>query len=419
MDDVSMIIFFIYTAVVFLTFTLSVVYIWNNYRFGLFHFLIFFVFLCMGYVHLIQYLMSNGGILEVPHFLRTGPVAGFIAIPLMYLIISKKLTNKRFRWQDAIHGLPALLYIINYIPLFLKSTSYKQDIIKNMLIAGDYSHYDEGWLLQNQFINMMMLFQVLLYVILLALLLYEYKRHKINRTYFEPILYWFFGYMLSLVLPTLLFTLGILSDGGLLSISSVYFLITLVFLIIFFLNPAMMYVELYNSNKGSEFNNLSKILSALFFNSKDKKVKLHSRQWLKLKKIEKYLDEFKPYLSENFSLGNLEKETGIAAKQISLSIKKHYNLNFTQFINELRIKYLINMLMEDEKLRQFSIEELSIKIGFSSPNSFYAYFKNYTGKTPREYIDDIIKKEVKLTNENRYSTVVDNFFNTLFRDKFK
>jgi len=157
-----------------------------------------------------------------------------------------------------------------------------------------------------------------------------------------------------------------------------------------------MYGEVYDSNKKSEFNNISKIPSIPYSNSKAKEVKPHSRQWLKIKKIEKYLDENKPYLSENFSLGNLEKETGISAKQISLSIKKHYNLNFSQFINQLRIKYLIKLLMDDEKLRHISIEDLSLKIGFSSLNSFYTYFKNYTGKTPREYIDDIIKKETKI-----------------------
>lgn len=396
MDDFSTLIFLTYTTVVFLTFTLSVVYLWNNYRSGLFQLLIFFAFICLGYVHLVQYLMINGGILKVPHFLRTGPVAGFIAIPLMYLIISKKLTNNRFKWQDALHGLPALLYIINCIPLFLKSASYKQEIISNMLITGDYSHYEDGWLLQSQFIYLMMLFQVLLYMILLVLLLYKFKCQKLSKTYFESMLYWFFGYMVSLILPSLLFAFGILSDGGLLSASSVYFIITMVFITIFFFNPALMYGELYDSYERIEFNNIYKKSSIQFSNNQDEAVKLYSRQLLKIKKIEKYLDEFKPYLSENFSLGNLEKETGISTKQISLSIKKVYNLNFSQFINQLRIKYLINMLMEDEKSRHISIEDLSLKIGFSSPNSFYAYFKNYTGKTPREYIDDIIKRETKI-----------------------
>lgn len=396
MDDFSTLIFLTYTTVVFLTFTLSVVYLWNNYRSGLFQLLIFFAFLCLGYVHLVQYLIINGGILKVPHLLRTGPVAGFIAIPLMYLIISKKLTNNRFKWQDTLHSLPALLYIINCIPLFLKSASYKQEIISNMLIAGNYAHYEEGWLLQSKFIYMMMLFQVLLYMILLVLLLYKYKCQKMSKTYFESMLYWFFGYMVSLILPSLLFAFGILSGGGLLSASSVYFIITLVFIIIFFFNPALMYGEVYDSNERIEFNNISKTSSTQFSNKQDEAAKLHSRQLLKIKKIEKYLAEFKPYLSENFSLGNLEKETGLSGKQISLSIKKVYNLNFSQFINELRIKYLINMLMEDEKSRHISIEDLSLKIGFSSPNSFYTYFKNYTGKTPRDYIDDIIKKETKI-----------------------
>ncbi|MDO9509703.1 MAG: helix-turn-helix domain-containing protein [Candidatus Magasanikbacteria bacterium] len=341
----------------------------------------------MSYINLVQYLGSFGGILFVPHFFRTSPIATFVAIPLMYLIISKKLNSKQFRLQDIVHGLPALLYTINYAPVFFKSASYKQALISKLLIMKDYYNYNEGWLFKSDTFNAMRMIQIGLYVILSAFLIYKFKKVKMNMTFLKILLYWYFGYMVSLLTPSILFLLGILPKVGFLTVPSVYFLITLVFLIIFFFNYNLIYKRAFNLEERGIPENTPKEQLKFLTNVDD----VNHKELIKITKIEDYLNEFKPYLNEDFSLGNLEREIGISSKRISLSIKKRYNLNFAQYINKLRVNYFTSKLLEDEKLRNYTIEDLSLKFGFSSPNSFYHYFKYYTGQTPRKFLDDICK----------------------------
>ena len=392
MDDSQIFTFLIYSAGVFLSFTIALVYLWNNYRSGLFEFLIFVVLVCMSYINLVQYLGSFGGILFVPHFFRTSPIAAFVAIPLMYLIISKKLNSKQFRLQDIVHGLPALLYTINYVPVFFKSASYKQALISKLLILEDYYNYNEGWLFKSDTFNAIWMIQIGLYVILSALLIYKFKKVKMNMTFLKILLYWYFGYMVSLLTPSILFLLGILPKVGFLSVPSVYFLVTLVFLIIFFFNYNLIYKRAFNLEERGISDNTPKEQLKFLANVDD----VNHKELIKITKIEAYLNEFKPYLNDDFSLTNFEKKIGIPSKQISLSIKKRYNLNFAMYINKLRVNYFTSKLMEDEKLENNNIEDLSIKFGFKSTYSFNHYFKFYKGQTPKKFLDDIIEERNKI-----------------------
>ena len=388
MHEYQTLIFFIYSIVVFLAFTLSIVYLKVNYRTTLHSWLIFIVFICIGYIHLIHYLFLNRDIIYVPHLLRTGPIAGYIAVPFFYLVVLKKITNTSFRWSDALHGIPVLLYIVNYIPLFLQSSRYKLELINHIFANKDYSNYNEGWLLTGQNVIMMRTIQLALYVILSFILIYKFKKQKNPKIHLKHLLNWYFGYIVSVLLASVLFVFGVLSDYGLYSVHNVYFTIALVFLIIFFFNPRMMYSKYFDSIDSDVLYKKcgESVLEPL--NNLTKEDIKNSKQRLIMAKIEKYLDEFKPYLHDDFSLGNLEKGTGISSKQISLSIKGQYDLNFTQYINKRRIDYLISRLKEDVDLRNCSVEELSLRAGFSSPNNFYAYFKNHTGQTPRKFIDE-------------------------------
>jgi YesN/AraC family two-component response regulator len=114
---------------------------------------------------------------------------------------------------------------------------------------------------------------------------------------------------------------------------------------------------------------------------------INDRVRKRIERIQSHLESTKSFLSPEFSLVVLEKELGISAKLISQTIKEGAGLNFTSFINEMRISYVVEMIQSDLKWRSLTVEALAIAVGYRSPTSFYNNFKDKTGKTPREFIE--------------------------------
>ncbi len=67
---------------------------------------------------------------------------------------------------------------------------------------------------------------------------------------------------------------------------------------------------------------------------------------------------------------------------VSREIKKHTDMNFSNFINRLRIREVINRLPDS----RMSLEAIAGECGFNSSSTFYRSFKAETGLTPRQYI---------------------------------
>lgn len=97
--------------------------------------------------------------------------------------------------------------------------------------------------------------------------------------------------------------------------------------------------------------------------------------------FENYLNETKIYLDPNLKIDFLSKKMHIAAKKLSIVLNEVYKKNFTQIINEFRIKEAANML----KTRGISIDEVFHKAGFNSRSTFIRAFKMIKGIVPKEY----------------------------------
>ncbi|MFC3414090.1 helix-turn-helix domain-containing protein [Algoriphagus hitonicola] len=109
---------------------------------------------------------------------------------------------------------------------------------------------------------------------------------------------------------------------------------------------------------------------------------LSSQEKKRLIIISGYLEETRPYLDQKFSAKKIEEDLNISSKNIGNIIKKNFKMNFNQYVNKLRIEYALSQLESYPKWRAYTIEALANNVGFNSANSFYAYFKEYTGMTP-------------------------------------
>jgi len=106
-------------------------------------------------------------------------------------------------------------------------------------------------------------------------------------------------------------------------------------------------------------------------------------------KLLELLEDFEKgnlYNNKGMSLSFLAGELNTNTKYLSYVINQHKSADFKSYVNRLRIKYIVDKLINDEKYRQYKISILADECGFSSHSKFAAVFKAVTDYSPSAYI---------------------------------
>ena len=103
-----------------------------------------------------------------------------------------------------------------------------------------------------------------------------------------------------------------------------------------------------------------------------------------LGQLVKYMDEDRPYLNRDLNIHDLSLMTGIPRHYITQVLNENHKRNFFTFINEYRVKEVINRF-QDPKFKNYTILAIAFDAGFNSKTTFNSIFKNQTGSTPSEY----------------------------------
>ncbi|WP_027375999.1 helix-turn-helix domain-containing protein [Kaistella palustris] len=107
-----------------------------------------------------------------------------------------------------------------------------------------------------------------------------------------------------------------------------------------------------------------------------------------LEKLEQF-EESKNYLDNNMSLATLAAQLGTNTKYLSEIINKFKDKNFNSYINELRVKHVIQLLSTDRTYLQYKISYIAEIGGFTSHSAFTNVFKSITGMSPQEYMQTL------------------------------
>lgn len=102
----------------------------------------------------------------------------------------------------------------------------------------------------------------------------------------------------------------------------------------------------------------------------------------------KLFEAKKAYQNPNILLDQLAREMGTNSRYLSLVIREQFDRNFTDYINELRVKEILNMFANGLH-NKMTLEGLSQLAGFNSRVTFNRAFKKCTGKTPSVYLEEI------------------------------
>lgn len=101
------------------------------------------------------------------------------------------------------------------------------------------------------------------------------------------------------------------------------------------------------------------------------------------------------YLRINFrrdvGINDCAKEIGYSASHISHSLKRQFNISFTELLHTIRINYSKHLFIH----KRMSIYMVAIECGFNRESTFKTVFKKLTNETPLQYVKSIRNKNGK------------------------
>ncbi|MEM7571346.1 MAG: helix-turn-helix domain-containing protein [Bacteroidota bacterium] len=102
-------------------------------------------------------------------------------------------------------------------------------------------------------------------------------------------------------------------------------------------------------------------------------------------RVEQFLEENPLYLEPDLNLKRLATALRLPASQISQAVNSVKGKNFNEFINAYRVRRVQELLASD-KAEELSLLGIAFESGFNSKATFNRVFKQYTGKTPSQYL---------------------------------
>lgn len=100
--------------------------------------------------------------------------------------------------------------------------------------------------------------------------------------------------------------------------------------------------------------------------------------------LTRYMQDNKPFLDPELSIGDLADALFLPKHQLSRIINQGFGKNFFDFVNTFRIQTFIEMRIADSSQQKNTLE-LAYACGFNSKSAFNRAFLKETGKSPRDY----------------------------------
>lgn len=107
-----------------------------------------------------------------------------------------------------------------------------------------------------------------------------------------------------------------------------------------------------------------------------------------LKKLHGF-EESVRFSKKHYTLNSLAKELQTNSAYLSRIINVHKNMNFANYLNNLRVDFAVGELTTDEGLRSYTIKAIAEEVGFKNAQSFSSAFHKRTGIYPSYFIKQL------------------------------
>ncbi len=110
-----------------------------------------------------------------------------------------------------------------------------------------------------------------------------------------------------------------------------------------------------------------------------------------LKQLEKF-ERDKKFLEKDWTLVKLSAAFNSNTKYLSKIIFHYRGKGFVDYINDLRVDYIVELLKNDKRIRNYTNKGLAEEAGFSSTQRFTNAFISRTGISPSYFIEELRKQ---------------------------
>lgn len=335
----------------------------------------------MTWLVFIFFLSESNLIFHYPHLFSTQFIGVLIYMPFSFFFIRGVLTQQKLSASDLIHGLPLLIFLIDYSPMFSQSGESKLALVA----SGEASVYSfhRTLFLPPSFHWLVRVLLFVSYTILQLKLVFQNKSHPLARWILPYLLIQFlliFAYLAVKLFATPPVVWMVMSSLG-----SGYIILIAVSLLF---HPEILYGLAIPSPLDIKYPIRLQEAEA-DYNSDYEQEKLQHIAT----EIEKLMKTTSPYLKQGFTIHDLSEELQIPVYQISSFLNHHVGISFNEFVNYYRVNYCKQMI-EKGAARAFTLEALAFECGFGNRNSFTSAFKHFTGSTPSDFIRTQKKPEL-------------------------
>lgn len=327
-------------------------------------------------------------------FLWRSPVFFTVCMPPLIFIYVRSILNQEFKFQkwDFLFLIPAILYTLQFIPVYLMPEQEKLIVIKKAL--NDrlvYAREEDAMLPPGLGIMFRLVYGLCMVSGSFILLIKRRKSiHKSTIEQNKEIYHWliYFTIIMSatylILIIEYIFQISRYIDIYRLIITTVS--LTVLFICFYLLiKPNILYGLKGWLQEPEPIIIKEGILDAEKPFQESKKITLTREQgFLYRQAIEKHFQDSKPYLKPGYTIRDLSVELNIPAYLLSSFINQEYGKNFNELINDERVDYLEAVIKKSPDHFQFTLEALGQKAGFKSRTAFISAVKKKTGKTPSE-----------------------------------
>lgn len=363
-------------------------------------------YLMMSMAFFVLFLLNTRLIIHAPHFYKTGAIFSLLYMPFSYMYVRAAVSKKRPGKFFFLHFVPVCIYIMDYMPFFLSSGTYKLACLQeDMQHSSSFFEFSRGVFLTSTFYRVLFAMIPLYWFVQLYMLIkLSYKTHPFFRQENEYWVKWILFYLIfqvTVLLPVFLIYLS--GDTVyLFKVSYIFAINSCMFIILaLFVHPGIANVKDRSSHftetgtpgKQTTADELPDEIQKLKAPNDDKGgiyplkplQKLSRKQIAQMKyEIESLLQRHQPFLKHGYTLQEMATSLSYPLYQLSALINQEYGSNFNELINKYRIEYAVDIIKQG-KFQNLNINGLANQCGFNNRNSFTTAFKKFTGVTPSEY----------------------------------
>lgn len=344
---------------------------------------------------LIYLLLYYGLIIEVPFLFKTAAPLAFLIPPFGYLYTRAVLYNeKKIKALDLLHFIPFIIVTLNYLSFFFMPINEKRKLVIDIINNLDLSYKTNIGFINETNLFLLRISQLSIYIIFQWRLILKFKRvYKVEQIekQIKDILKWLkiFAwcctanlFALFSIMILVILNISIFNNWGLINLIPLTFIVVSFFIICTYL---LTHPNILN---GLPFVKYKSMASNLIENETSQIPYVLENFDTEIQKINEYFENEMPYLNKNLSIIQVAVALNMPIRELSYILNNHYNFRFTDFVNDYRIKYIINKINESY-LVEFTIESIGLEAGFSSKSGFYKSFKKLYNTTPSEYFNKL------------------------------